>query len=160
MLVASSRVRGFDSRNFPFNALLQSPDEASISWAYAFHQDKASSVKVPVANVTLSSSAHLLRENTDSVRSNQRMRNFSWSGVSIGIVSTMPWQQFVASRAVVKSAISCRMASKVMAVVLRKCFPSFGRPSSTKKRVVRMTSQVLKDGDNDTNDGDDDERER
>ncbi|GJU30153.1 hypothetical protein Tco_1173742 [Tanacetum coccineum] len=36
------------------------------SWAYAFHQDKASSVKVPVANVTLFSSAHLLRENTDS----------------------------------------------------------------------------------------------
>ncbi|GJS81420.1 hypothetical protein Tco_1112322 [Tanacetum coccineum] len=31
-------------------------------WACAFHQDKASSVKVPVANVTLSSSAHLLRE--------------------------------------------------------------------------------------------------
>ncbi|GJX30281.1 hypothetical protein Tco_0238360 [Tanacetum coccineum] len=44
-------------------------------WACAFHQDKASSVKVPVANVTLSSSAHLLRENTDSVRSNQRMRS-------------------------------------------------------------------------------------
>ncbi|GJY54464.1 hypothetical protein Tco_0446128 [Tanacetum coccineum] len=36
--------------------------------------DKASSVKVPVANVTLFSSAHLLRENTDSVRSNQRIR--------------------------------------------------------------------------------------
>ncbi|GJW18253.1 hypothetical protein Tco_0025689 [Tanacetum coccineum] len=36
-------------------------------WAYAFHQDKASSVRVPVANVTLSSSTHLLRENTDSV---------------------------------------------------------------------------------------------
>ncbi|GJR98095.1 hypothetical protein Tco_0270269, partial [Tanacetum coccineum] len=35
-------------------------------WAYAFHQDKASSVKVPVANVTLFSSAYLLRENTDS----------------------------------------------------------------------------------------------
>ncbi|GJS85798.1 hypothetical protein Tco_0752339 [Tanacetum coccineum] len=43
-------------------------------WAYAFHQDKASLVKVPVANVTLFSSAHLLRENTDSVRSNQRIR--------------------------------------------------------------------------------------
>ncbi|GKF23162.1 hypothetical protein Tco_0075484 [Tanacetum coccineum] len=40
------------------------------SWAYAFHQDKASSVKVPVAKVTLFSSAHLLQENTDSVRSN------------------------------------------------------------------------------------------
>nr|GEU90287.1 hypothetical protein [Tanacetum cinerariifolium] len=37
-----------------------------IGWAYAFHQDKASLVRVPVANVTLSSSAHLLRENTDS----------------------------------------------------------------------------------------------
>ncbi|GJY99211.1 hypothetical protein Tco_0516641, partial [Tanacetum coccineum] len=45
-----------------------------IGWAYAFHQDKASLVKVPVANVTLFSSAHLLRENTDSVRSNQRIR--------------------------------------------------------------------------------------
>ncbi|GKF67414.1 hypothetical protein Tco_0197093, partial [Tanacetum coccineum] len=43
-------------------------------WAYAFHQDKASSVKVPVTNVTLFSSAHLLRENTNSVRSNQRIR--------------------------------------------------------------------------------------
>nr|GFA28978.1 hypothetical protein [Tanacetum cinerariifolium] len=39
--------------------------------AYGFHQDKASLVRVPVANVTLSSSAHLLRENTDSVRSKQ-----------------------------------------------------------------------------------------
>nr|GEZ61083.1 hypothetical protein [Tanacetum cinerariifolium] len=35
-------------------------------WAYAFHQDKASLVRVPVANVTLSSSTHLLRENIDS----------------------------------------------------------------------------------------------
>nr|GEW39841.1 putative ribonuclease H-like domain-containing protein [Tanacetum cinerariifolium] len=37
-----------------------------IGWAYAFHQDKASLVRVPVANVTLSSSAYLLREDTDS----------------------------------------------------------------------------------------------
>nr|GEU64379.1 hypothetical protein [Tanacetum cinerariifolium] len=42
-------------------------------WAYAFHKDKASSVRVPVANVTFFSSAQLLRENTNSVRSNQRM---------------------------------------------------------------------------------------
>ncbi|GJZ55737.1 hypothetical protein Tco_0610930 [Tanacetum coccineum] len=34
-----------------------------IGWAYAFHQDKASSVKVPVANVTLFSSANMLDEN-------------------------------------------------------------------------------------------------
>ncbi|GJT03548.1 hypothetical protein Tco_0824717 [Tanacetum coccineum] len=45
-----------------------------IGWACAFHQDKASSVKVPVANVTLFSSAHLLHENTYSVRSIQRIR--------------------------------------------------------------------------------------
>ncbi|GJU39756.1 hypothetical protein Tco_1192713 [Tanacetum coccineum] len=32
-------------------------------WAYAFHQDKASSVRVPVANVTLFSSVHLLQTN-------------------------------------------------------------------------------------------------
>ncbi|GKE80146.1 hypothetical protein Tco_1550146, partial [Tanacetum coccineum] len=37
-----------------------------IGWAYAFHQDKVSSVRVPVANVTLFSSTHLLRENTNS----------------------------------------------------------------------------------------------
>ncbi|GKE65009.1 hypothetical protein Tco_1519170, partial [Tanacetum coccineum] len=43
-------------------------------WANKFHQDKASSVRVPVANFTLQSSVQLLRENTDSVRSNQRMR--------------------------------------------------------------------------------------
>ncbi|GJS07193.1 hypothetical protein Tco_0363989 [Tanacetum coccineum] len=33
-----------------------------MGWAYAFHQDKASSVRVPVANVTLFSSTQLLRE--------------------------------------------------------------------------------------------------
>ncbi|GKC59943.1 hypothetical protein Tco_1087541 [Tanacetum coccineum] len=37
-------------------------------WAYAFHQDRASSVRVPVANVTLFSLVHLLQENTHSVR--------------------------------------------------------------------------------------------
>ncbi|GKF33144.1 hypothetical protein Tco_0106344, partial [Tanacetum coccineum] len=43
------------------------------SWAKEFHQDRASSVKVPVENFTLQSSVQLLRENTDSVRSNQRI---------------------------------------------------------------------------------------
>nr|GEW18081.1 hypothetical protein [Tanacetum cinerariifolium]GEW76148.1 hypothetical protein [Tanacetum cinerariifolium] len=50
-----------------------------IGWAYAFHKDKASSVRVPVANVTLFSSTQLLRENTDSIRSNQRMRPTAYS---------------------------------------------------------------------------------
>nr|GEU51750.1 hypothetical protein [Tanacetum cinerariifolium] len=42
-------------------------------WMNEFHQDKASSVRVPIANFTLQSSVQLLRENTDSVRLNQRM---------------------------------------------------------------------------------------
>nr|GEU53101.1 retrovirus-related Pol polyprotein from transposon TNT 1-94 [Tanacetum cinerariifolium] len=37
-----------------------------IGWTYEFHQDKASSVRVPVAIVTLFSSAQLLQENTGS----------------------------------------------------------------------------------------------
>ncbi|GJU29109.1 hypothetical protein Tco_1172698 [Tanacetum coccineum] len=45
-----------------------------IGWANEFHQDKASSVKVPVANFTLQSSVQLLRRNTDSVHLNQRIR--------------------------------------------------------------------------------------
>ncbi|GJT08912.1 hypothetical protein Tco_0843374 [Tanacetum coccineum] len=63
-------------RSFPLHSdskvpssILSDPhsgDDYLFCWACAFHQDKASSVKVPVANVTLFSSAHLLRENTDS----------------------------------------------------------------------------------------------
>ncbi|GJW70939.1 hypothetical protein Tco_0127856 [Tanacetum coccineum] len=34
--------------------------------AYAFYKEQGISIKVPVANVTLFSLAHLLRENTDS----------------------------------------------------------------------------------------------
>ncbi|GJX48714.1 hypothetical protein Tco_0273904 [Tanacetum coccineum] len=44
------------------------------SWEKEFHQDRASSVKVPVANFTLQSLVQLLWENTDSVLSNQQMR--------------------------------------------------------------------------------------
>ncbi|GKD53147.1 hypothetical protein Tco_1286534, partial [Tanacetum coccineum] len=59
-------------RRIVFYYLLHQP--LGYGWAYAFYQDKASLVRVPVANVTLSFLAHLLRENTDSVCSNQRMR--------------------------------------------------------------------------------------
>ncbi|GJT15089.1 hypothetical protein Tco_0873795 [Tanacetum coccineum] len=44
-----------------------------LSWAKEFYQDRASSVKVPVANFTLQSLVQLLWENTDLVRSNQRI---------------------------------------------------------------------------------------
>ncbi|GJU91292.1 hypothetical protein Tco_1303715 [Tanacetum coccineum] len=46
----------------------------SEGWANEFHQDKASSVRVPVVNFTLQSSVQLLQGNTDSVRLNQQMR--------------------------------------------------------------------------------------
>ncbi|GKC94381.1 hypothetical protein Tco_1159823 [Tanacetum coccineum] len=65
-----------------------------------------------------------------------------------------------ASTAVVRSAISCRMASKVMAGVSNVDVLLGGILSTEDNSVVRMPSQVLKDGDNDTNDRDDDERER
>ncbi|GJV54222.1 hypothetical protein Tco_1449963 [Tanacetum coccineum] len=45
-----------------------------LTWANEFHQDKASSVRVSLANFTLQSSIQLLQENTNSVRSNQRIR--------------------------------------------------------------------------------------
>ncbi|GJS61038.1 hypothetical protein Tco_0655822 [Tanacetum coccineum] len=78
-----------------------------IGWAYAFHQDKASLVRVPVANVTLSSSAHLLRENTDLVRSNQRMSPVFLLGFSMAAA-------YASRAAVTPSVISCRMASSVI----------------------------------------------
>ncbi|GKA84435.1 hypothetical protein Tco_0806030 [Tanacetum coccineum] len=71
-----------------------------IGWACAFHQDKASSVKVLVANVTLFSSAHLLRVLLRLLR-----------------LLSLAMAAVYASTAVVRSAISCRMASKVMAGV-------------------------------------------
>ncbi|GJW62517.1 hypothetical protein Tco_0111852 [Tanacetum coccineum] len=114
-----------------------------IGWAYAFHQDKASSVKVPVANVTLFSSTHLLQENTDSVCSNQRIRPTAYcsfrtikverliadktlcsflfllarSSIRLVGLQRLAMAAVCASRAAVKSAVSCRMASKVMAGV-------------------------------------------
>ncbi|GKE37091.1 hypothetical protein Tco_1460496 [Tanacetum coccineum] len=71
IIILSFVIIGF-LRRIMFYYLLHKP--LSYGWAYEFHQVKASSVRVPVENVTLSSLAHLLRENTDSVRSNQRMR--------------------------------------------------------------------------------------
>ncbi|GJY81951.1 hypothetical protein Tco_0494702 [Tanacetum coccineum] len=82
-------------------------------WAYAFHQDKASLVRVPVANVTLSSSAHLLRENTDSFP-------LFAIGISLGPVfllglSAIAMAATCVSRAVAMLlAINYWMAAKVM----------------------------------------------
>ncbi|GKF39792.1 hypothetical protein Tco_0119853 [Tanacetum coccineum] len=61
-----------------------------------------------------------------------------------------------ASRAVVRSAISCRMASKVMAGVSDVDVLLGGILSTEDNTYYGM---IHGDGDNDTNDGDDDERE-
>ncbi|GKE56952.1 putative reverse transcriptase domain-containing protein, partial [Tanacetum coccineum] len=61
-------------------------------WACAFHQDKASSVKVPVANVTLSSLAHLLQENTDSFP-------LFATGISLGPVFLLGLSEFAMATA-------------------------------------------------------------
>ncbi|GKC96131.1 hypothetical protein Tco_1161573, partial [Tanacetum coccineum] len=79
-------------------------------WAYAFHQDKASLIRVPVANVTLSFSAHLLRENTDSFP-------LFATGISLGSVVLLGLSAFAmaaayaSKAAVIPSVISCRMAA-------------------------------------------------
>nr|GEY49563.1 hypothetical protein [Tanacetum cinerariifolium] len=78
-----------------------------IGWAYAFHQDKASLVRVPVANVTLSYLAHLLRENTDSFP-------FFATGVSFDLRFLLGFSVFAmvaASAAAIPSEINCRMAA-------------------------------------------------
>ncbi|GKC01429.1 hypothetical protein Tco_0987565 [Tanacetum coccineum] len=76
IVVAIIRVRGqylFVKSLFNSVQAILLACSIQMGWAYAFHQDKASSIKVLVANVTLFSLVQLLRENTDSVRSNQRM---------------------------------------------------------------------------------------
>ncbi|GJX59514.1 hypothetical protein Tco_0290904 [Tanacetum coccineum] len=64
-----------------------------------------------------------------------------------------------ASRLVVRSAISCRIASKVMDGLFRMLTP-FGGILSNREHVVKedITSLEDKDGDNDANGGNDDER--
>ncbi|GKA05327.1 hypothetical protein Tco_0684447 [Tanacetum coccineum] len=87
-----------------------------MGWAYEFHQDSASSVKLPVANVTLSSSTHLLRENTDS------FPVFA-TGIPVGPVFLLGLLALAIDAACsfraeeMPSLISCWMAAKVMAGV-------------------------------------------
>ncbi|GJV25607.1 hypothetical protein Tco_1378302 [Tanacetum coccineum] len=90
-------------------------------------QDKGSSVKVPVAK-SLCVLGTLVRENTDSY------------GISLGLVFllgllALAMAAVCASRAAVKSTISCRMASK-----------------------VRGYGMIHEDGDNDAISGNNDER--
>ncbi|GKG09155.1 hypothetical protein Tco_0337901, partial [Tanacetum coccineum] len=77
-----------------------------MGWAYAFQQDKASSVRVPVANVPLFSSAQLFP--------------LFAIGISLGPVFLLGLSAFVmaaacASRAAaIPLVISCQMAASVM----------------------------------------------
>ncbi|GJV11048.1 hypothetical protein Tco_1352589 [Tanacetum coccineum] len=127
-------------------------------WAYAFHQDKASLVRVPVANVTLSSSAHLLRENTDSFP-------LFATGISLGPVFLLGLSAFAmvaacASRAaVIPSVMSCWMAAKVMAGVLDVDVLLGGRFFQLIQTLGYGMIHNDEDRDSDANDGDDDERE-
>ncbi|GJV44730.1 hypothetical protein Tco_1429266 [Tanacetum coccineum] len=109
---------------------------------YAFHQDKASSVKVPVANVTLFSSAHLLRENTDSVLSRFHYRSSSKIVFLLLELHHLPWQQSGASRAEVKITIIAEWHRKVMAGV----------------SMLTGYGMIHEDGDNDAMVGNDDDR--
>ncbi|GKC94869.1 hypothetical protein Tco_1160311, partial [Tanacetum coccineum] len=121
-------------------------------WACAFHQDKASSVKVPVANVTISSSAHLLRENTD-------LFPLFATGISLGSVFLLELLEVALAEAYafrakeMPSLLSCQMASKVMTGV-SDVDVLLGGILSTKN-----DTGYDKDRNNDENGGNDDERE-
>ncbi|GJZ03657.1 hypothetical protein Tco_0536932 [Tanacetum coccineum] len=100
-----------------------------LGWAYAFHQDKVSLVRVPVANVTLSSSAHFaIEKNTNQSIQTSGMRRFPLGLVFFGLSWHLHGKTACASRAA----------------------------------LVKISNQfygmIHGDGDNDTNDGDDDER--
>ncbi|GKA25299.1 hypothetical protein Tco_0711408 [Tanacetum coccineum] len=119
-----------------------------------FHPSLGHLVRVPVANVTLSFSAHLLRENTDSFPS-LCYRKFSLGPVlTLGLSCYLPLAAVYASKAAVKSAISCRMASKIMASVL-DVDVLLGGILSTQDNTYH--GMIYDDGDNDANDRDDDE---
>nr|GEW61697.1 hypothetical protein [Tanacetum cinerariifolium] len=96
------------------DVLLHAPSTFGLWLGDAFHQDKASLVRVPVANVTLSSSAHLLCENTDS---------FPLFGTEVSLdsrfllgLSVFAMVAASASRAAaIPSEINCRIVTRVMA---------------------------------------------
>ncbi|GKB17381.1 hypothetical protein Tco_0851304 [Tanacetum coccineum] len=70
----------------------------ALRWAYAFHQDKASSVKVPVANVTLFSSGHFTTRDTDCFLFSTA-RSSVGTGVSVGILLALAISQLELLRA-------------------------------------------------------------
>nr|GEW05108.1 hypothetical protein [Tanacetum cinerariifolium] len=74
------------------------------------HQDRASSVKVPVANFTLQSSMQLLRENTNSVRSNQWISPTAPSE-PLKLKAFAMLAAYVSRATATRSSISFRMAA-------------------------------------------------
>ncbi|GKC82716.1 hypothetical protein Tco_1138433, partial [Tanacetum coccineum] len=67
-------------------------------------------VKVPVANFTLQSSVQLLRENTDSVLSNQRMRPIAPS-VPLNLIVFAMLAAYASRAAITLSATSFLMVA-------------------------------------------------
>ncbi|GKE42111.1 hypothetical protein Tco_1469395 [Tanacetum coccineum] len=122
-------------------------DTARSRWAYAFHQNKASLVRVPVANVTLSSSAHLLRENTNSVHSNQQIRGSLGPVFLLGLLAFAIDVACAFRAEEMPSLISCRMAAKVMAGV---------SDVDVLLGALRGYGMIHEDGDNDAISGNDD----
>ncbi|GJV18865.1 hypothetical protein Tco_1367885 [Tanacetum coccineum] len=87
VVVESSFSLRFRGGNIPFNTSRQSPDEnfyhflriwhhsGTQGWAKEFHQDRASLVKVLVANFTLQSSVQLLRVSLNFIESIKEVRS-------------------------------------------------------------------------------------
>ncbi|GJS05969.1 hypothetical protein Tco_0362765 [Tanacetum coccineum] len=115
------------------------------SWVKEFHQDRASLVKVPVANFTLQSSVQLLRENTDSVRSNQQISPKAPSE-PLKLIGWQLMNSFCAPRAV-GNTTSTRLLMAVPESWLGAAYSidvPFGRHSiNIRQHGIRMILQVI-----------------
>ncbi|GKA26365.1 hypothetical protein Tco_0712474 [Tanacetum coccineum] len=141
--------------------------------AYAFHQDRASSVKVPVANVTLIFLGRVcLQENTDSVRSNQRMRSTAPSVQLKELLALGQWFQTCALELGMPISNQLLDAATSYGRVSR-CGRPFWKSILSQHKITRSKNDITSfergygmiyndgDGDNDAydDDRDDDERE-
>ncbi|GKC29029.1 hypothetical protein Tco_1036323 [Tanacetum coccineum] len=129
-----------------------SSDGIIVAGWHMHSTNKASSVKVPVANVTLFSSAHLLRENTYSFP-------VFTTGVPVRLLA-LAMAAVCASRAAVKSAVSCRMVFRMLTSFWEAFYQHKRTCSKNDITSLESYGTIHEDGDNDTNDGDDDGRER
>ncbi|GJY91817.1 hypothetical protein Tco_0507599 [Tanacetum coccineum] len=129
--------------------LLVKASSIPIGWANEFHQDKASSVRVPVENFTLQSSVQLLQRNTDLVCLNQRIRPTAPS-VPLKLKVFSMLAACASKAAATLSATSFLMAARVMAsaadvdVLLGAILLTFTRENKNPYNDIVISQVIVK----------------